>query len=291
MTERQLYRALYRIVWAMGERFELAKSQYPTWRIAMVYFWALLHDRPICWALRQENWPGRGRHRLPSNATMSRRLRRTLTRQLVQAVAGHVLDLVGYDPSVLYLDGKALPVGGLSGDPDTSVGYGAGKKCRGFKLHLICDRHGVPVVWKVKTMVQPEWIAAGELVERGPRGPGYIVADGNYDKNALYDQVAARGRQLVATRHQGQGTGHRRQSPHRLRSLALGESVRTRLLRQRGTIERLFGNLCSGAGGLAPLPSWVRRRHRVELWVEGKIILHCLRRLHRQSKLASPDAA
>ena len=56
---------------------------------------------------------------------------------------------------------------------------------------------------------------------RGPGG-GYLLGDGNYDATALYDAAAAHNRQLVARpRRPNAGRGHRRQSPHRLRSIAL----------------------------------------------------------------------
>lgn len=280
--ERELYRQLYRIAWAMGQRFGCPRMRHPTWQIVMVYFWAVLHDRSMSWATLSAHWPTR--KRLPSNATMSRRLRHPRTVAMIHAMSLHVLELLGYDPGVLFIDGKPLPVGGLSGDLDASVGYGAGKCCRGYKLHAICDRSGVPVVWTVRTMRQPEWKVAQELVGQLPVQEGYLVADGNYDKTALYDQTAASGRELVASRRDGKGTGHRPQSPHRMAALGLAPSLRAQLLSQRGTIERMFGTMCGTGGGLSPLGSWVRRQRRVELWVEAKIILYCLRKLARRRK-------
>ena len=289
--ERELYRQLYRIVWAMGQGFRCPRAQHSTWRIVMVYFWAVLHDRPVSWATQVGHWPQRGVHNpLPSNATLSRRLRHPLTAALVQAVALHVLELLGYDPSVLFLDGKPLPVGGLGGDPDTTVGYGAGKRCRGYKLHAICDKNGVPVVWTVRTMRDPEWQVAGELVQQLPAQSGYLVADGHYDKNPLYDQAGQCGRQLVATRHRGRSTGHRRQSPYRMKALGMDAPLRRQLLARRSTIDRMFGHLCATGGGLAPLPAWVRRQHRVQLWVQAKIILYCLRMLSRRRHAAQEVA-
>jgi len=289
--ERERYRQLYRIVWAMGQSFRCPHAQYPTWRIVMVYFWAVLHDRPISWATQPCHWPVRGVHNpLPSDATMSRRLRDPRTCAMVHAVALHVLEVLGYDLSVLFLDGKPLPVGGLSGDTDATVGYGAGKCCRGYKLHAICDKNGVPVVWTVRTMRQPEWQVADQLVQQLPPDNGYVIADGNYDKNALYDQAGRCGRQRIAMRHCGKSTGHRRQSRYRMQALGMDASRRRELLQRRSTIDRMFGNLCAAAGGLAPLSAWVRRQHRVQLWVEAKIILYCLRMLLRRRKVAQEVA-
>jgi len=274
----------------MGQRFSLPGSQHSTRRIVMVYFWAVLHDRPISWALQRCHWPAKGVHLpLPSNATMSRRLRRCQTQALLAAALAHLRGELAGDQRVLYLDGKPLVIGGLGGDPDASVGYGAGKRCRGYKLHALCDGAGLPVAHLVTTMRVPEWQAARRLVRQLGRQKGYVVADGNYDKTVLYVRVGRLGRQLVARRHQGQGLGHRRQSPHRLSSLTLAPAVREQLLRQRGVIERMFAQLCAPAGGLGPLGAWVRREHRVQRWVQAKLILYCLRLLLRRQ--SQPEVA
>jgi len=282
--ERELYRQLYRIVWPMGNRFHCPGTRHPTWRIVMVYFWAVLHDRPISWATQAHHWPTRTR--LPSDATMSRRLRDARMIAMIHQVSLHIRKLLKPDPSVLMLDGKPLPIGGLGEDPDATVGYGAGKFCRGYKLHTMCDQHGVPVAWTVRSMREAEWKVAGDLVVLLPPGKGYIVADGNYDKTSLYDLTGPRNRHLIAPRRRGRDFGHRPQSPHRLRALSLDEALRQRLLSQRGAIERMFANLCNAGGALAPLGAWVRRQHRVELWVEAKMILYCLRMLLRRRNIA-----
>jgi hypothetical protein len=74
------------------------------------------------------------------------------------------------------------------------------------------------------------------------------------------------------------GKGHRYQSPHRLRSIALSETAFGRALYGvRTQIERCFGNAVSFAGGLAPLPPWVRRHHRVHCWVAAKLLINGVR--------------
>ncbi|MCY2930121.1 MAG: hypothetical protein NTV86_11635 [Planctomycetota bacterium] len=47
----------------------------------------------------------------------------------------------------------------------------------------------------------------------------------------------------------------------------------------RTGIERSYGNLTSFAGGLGPLPAWVRRPHRVATWVAAKLSLDYTRRI------------
>jgi hypothetical protein len=68
------------------------------------------------------------------------------------------------------------------------------------------------------------------------------------------------------------------QAPDRLRAIDLlkrpfGEA----LFALRGSVERGFGNATSFAGGLAPLPAWVRRSYRVHLWVWAKLLINGVR--------------
>ena len=39
---------------------------------------------------------------------------------------------------------------------------------------------------------------------------------------------------------------------------------------------KLLGDLCDDGTVLAPLPSWVRRGHRVCCWVQAKLIIHAI---------------
>lgn len=278
--ERELYRALYQVVWTVGQSFRSPRMVHPDWRIVMVYLWAVLHDRPVSWACRRSSWPSARRDRLPSCSTMSRRLRRAGTHHFLNTVEQrlrHLLGGVEQANSVVYIDGKALPVGGLSGDPDATVGYGAGKLVRGYKLHVLCDQQGLPVNWSVRTVKQAEPSVAVELLSRLHPAEGYVVADGNYDKNPVYEQAGQRGRQLIARQRKGKALGHRRHSRYRLLARQMDPAVKGRLYSGRWVIERTFGTLCSGSAGLAPLPSWVRRLHRVRLWVQAKIIIYYMR--------------
>ena len=115
-------------------------------------------------------------------------------------------------------------------------------------------------------------------------GGGYALADGNYDASRLFDRAGARGYQLVAAqRDQNPGKGHRYQSPHRLRCIALLATPFGRdLYARRVAAETAFGNATAFAGGLGPLPAWVRRRHRVELWAWAKLAINAARIIRRQ---------
>jgi hypothetical protein len=49
------------------------------------------------------------------------------------------------------------------------------------------------------------------------------------------------------------------------------------LVNARRQVERFFGNLTSFAGGLGPLPSWVRTLPRVERWIQAKLAINAVR--------------
>ena len=109
------------------------------------------------------------------------------------------------------------------------------------------------------------------------------MGDGNFDANAVHDEAARHGGQLVAPRRNGpgKGLGHRPQSPARLRCIDLLEnglsSFGRELHAMRAVIERKFGYLASTGGLLGSLPAWVRCHARVRMWVQAKLIIAELR--------------
>jgi hypothetical protein len=83
----------------------------------------------------------------------------------------------------------------------------------------------------------------------------------NYDSNMLHAVCDQRGNLQLVTRRRygpGNGTGHRRQTPDRLRSMAISESpfndFAIGLLEGREAIERDFGNLVNWAEALTASP-------------------------------------
>jgi len=185
------------------------------------------------------------------------------------------------------VDGKPLFVGGCSKDPDARKGYGAGQQGKGYKIHLIWSNHCVPEAWDVTSLNRSEPVVAGELLPQVDEG-GYLLADGNYDTNPLHDTAARRGYQLLANdRRTNAGKGHRRQSLTRLRGIALRRTPFGKaLLAYRDEIERTFGQVTSFAGGLGPLPAWVRRHRRVRTWVWCKLLINATR-IQRKQQLAA----
>jgi hypothetical protein len=102
-----------------------------------------------------------------------------------------------------------------------------------------------------------EALVARRLI-RQLAGGGYLLGDGVYDVNRLFDLAGQRGYQLVTPPPKAP-PGRRRQSQHRLRSIDLvGDPFGQALYGQRIGIEEAFGNVSSFGGGLGPLPAWVR---------------------------------
>jgi hypothetical protein len=284
--ERKLWPALYRLLRDEGAAFSQKSVQYPPWLIAAVLSWATLHDRPRCWACDPKNWSTTTLRpaTLPSPSAISRRARSLAVGMLMRAV--HDRLRACSEPALAScLDGKPLQVGSRSADRDARP---KGPFGPGYKLHAIWTTRPVPDSWEVTAAGVGEAPVAERLVSRANAG-GYLLADGNYDSGPLFDASARSGYQLVVNHwRRNPGAGHRRQSPHRLRSIALQQTAFGRALYAvRGQIERWFGNAVSFAGGLAPLPAWVRGADRVYCWVSVKLIINGVRIAQKHRLMAS----
>jgi hypothetical protein len=185
--------------------------------------------------------------------------------------------LPGRKDWVTMVDGKPLPVGTHSKDPDAQWGRAGYGYAKGYKLHAVYGSVPVPLSWEITALNVAETTVASRLI-LALNGGGYLLGDKLYDSNPLHDVANAAGYQLVADRKRpNTGLGHRCHSRGRLRSIALLEKgFGKSLYAHRGAIERQFGWLTSHAGGLSPLPSWVRRDHRVQCWVQAKLIIHAI---------------
>jgi hypothetical protein len=283
--ERELWPRLYYRLQEVGNGFCQKYAQHPPWVIVAVLLWAALHDRPLGWACDPTNWGSTGWRpaRLPSGATVSRRLRGLAVGLLLRALEDR-LRQAGVPALVSCLDGKPLPVGGRSKDPDARP---KGPLGPGYKLHAIWTLQPVPAAWEVTAAGVGEAPVGERLVGRAG-GAGYLLGDGNYDSSPLFDASAQAGYQLVVPAwRENAGRGHRYQSPHRLRSIALsGTEFGRALYALRGRIERSFGNAVAFGGGLAPLPPWVRRQQRVHCWVAAKLLINGIRIIRKQGLAA-----
>ena len=276
--ERELWPPLYRALRAVGKDFRQKYVSYPPWVIAAVFLWAAVHDRPVSWACRPAHWSTTRLRpsRLPSAATLSRRADGLPVGALLRALTQHLREQ-GEQQLLSLLDGKPLPVSNVSKDPDAKRGRAAGGMGKGYKLHTVWSGRPLPEAWEVTPLNEAEATVAQRLVRQGP-GAGYLLADGNYDSSPLYDAAAAEGYQLVTPLPENAGQGHRYQSPHRLRVRDLLQGTFGKeLYALRGRIERLYGNVVSFAGGLGPLPTWVRGQERVRTWVWAKLLINAVR--------------
>ena len=282
--ERVRWLKLYRLASELGKAFP-GGVRYSSAVIVGVFLWAAIHDRPVSWACEEQHWPTRPEiRRLPSQSLMSRRLRSKAVKGLLEAMEKALRDR-GEPHWVKSIDSKPLVVGPYSKDREARWGRATKHGfARGYKLHAVWDGRALPDVWRIEPMNVADTQAARELLPR-VSGSGYLLGDGQYDSNQLYDLAATRQHQLVAPRRKtAKGLGHQRHSPYRLRSIELQQqSFGKALSRERSQIERSFGGLTCFGGGLAPLPSWVRRPHRVELWVQAKLLINATRVLHRRS--------
>lgn len=274
--ERELWRALYLLARECDPAPFWEVVSYFDYEIVAVYLWSVLHDRPVCWACEPMNWPkGLWKRNLPSQSTMSRRLRTTEVQRLLSSMKGQLaaLERGGF---VWFVDGKPLTVGTHSKDRDSEWGRAGRGYAKGYKLHAVYGRGPLPIEWEVAPLNVSEPEVAARLISLLERGGGYILGDKAYDSNPLHDVSSARGYQLVAERKRpGTALGHRPHTPGRLRCIEL---LRTEfgqdLYHCRDDVERQFGWLTNHSAGLAPLPAWVRRPHRVRLWIQAKLISH-----------------
>jgi hypothetical protein len=254
-VEHRLWQAIVAVLATLDNPRTPARFAFPDAQVVGVYYWAVMCDRPTSWACRKEHWPVHRRKRpLPSPATMSRRLRSARVKALLDALERRVTAPAG--PGLFWMvDGKPLPIGGCSKDKQAGYGRAAGGKAKGYKLHALVGTDGSVAGWRVAPMNTDERVMAERLLKAAPpKVLGYVVADANYDSNKLHRVCDAHGnRQPVTPRRYGPAkvTGHREQTPGRLRSIALTEgpfpAFADRLRLDRAEIERRFANGRTGA--------------------------------------------
>jgi hypothetical protein len=280
--ERELWELLLHLLTRLCNRWP--RGRFGDEEVLAVYLWAVVHDRPVSWACDRGHWPSDLiRYPLPSQPTMSRRLRTASVEQLMNSLEDQLLAI----SAVKYLwvrviDAKALPVGGPSKDPDAQWGRGACAVQHGYKFHAVWGFGPLPIAWALAPLNVSEQRLAKELIRDLP-GQGYLLGDSQFDSNALYDIAAEAGYQLVAARQRpGTRLGHRSHSPHRLRSIELLQRPFGKgLYKVRVRIEHCFAQLTTFVGGLGPLPFWVRRFSRVRLWVQAKLLINAIRILNQ----------
>jgi len=268
------------------------RPRYPDALVVRMLLWAVSHDRPPSWSCDRSHYGPlfRPRKRLPSVSQFNRRVRTERVRRVLQSMHDERAGVL-VPTALSYLDGKPLPVGVASKDPDAKVGHVMGGFARGYKLHAWMSEDRRIVLWSVMPLNVGEQPVAEALVWAMPElsDRALVIADRNYDTHDLHKAVDARNGRLVV---RPRGVAHH---PVTLRQMGrarreLLEVYQSRpglidlLYKQRTNAEGTLGNLCSYGGGLGPLPAWVRRLPRVRRWVGCKIILYNTRVHVRSTK-------
>lgn len=283
-----LWERVYQLVMS-ADHTQKGQPIYSDRVIVLVALRAIKDDQSINWACQAENWQGLSvPESLPSQPTMSRRLRSPGVQALMKAVES-CLQRPLEPTEVIAVDARPLTISRYSKDPDAEYGYALCGIGLGYKFHAIWAHGPVPLAWQVHTLRANEaTVATEQLVPSLPetKSRPYLLGDAGYDVNKLYAASATRGYRLVARpQRPGRGLGHRRHHPDRISGLKLLRSRwGHRLMIRRNAIERSFGNWSVRPEGLSELPKHVRRLHRVQLFVQGKIILNGIRILMNRNQ-------
>ena len=275
--EQELWKVLY--VFACRLDKSWPRGFYKDCEIIGVFLWAVIHDRPTCWATESKNWPEKSDMCVPSQSTMSRRLRSIGVGQLFDAMAEqYVLISAMTTHWVKIVDAKPLPIGGHGKDPEAKWGHSVRGPAKGYKIFVIWGNGTIPLTWRVTPMNESETKMTQRMLP-DLQGGGYLLGDSIYDSNPLYNLARQYNHQLVAPRKRPRtALGHRRHDPDRLRAMNLLQTKFGKaLMAEREHVEQQFAHLTNFGGGLAPLPNWVRRITRVRQWVQAKLLINAVK--------------
>lgn len=260
-----------------------AKSgqQYSDREILLVMLWAVLHDRPVCWACESENWPvHRQPPRLPHPSTVSRRARSAELAKFVGAAHATLRERLSDDCRTAMIDGKPLLISDYSRDPEAANGRSMRRWGRGYKLHAVVDAHGVVQAFEVLPLNVQERAAARRLLVDLPKSIRRVLADGNYDSGPLHSLLEPLRRKLYTPLIKNYAGP--RSHPRRRRLLRImNHDIGIKIANAREHIERQFALMGNLGFGLKGLPNWVRRQHRVANWISHKLLLYHAWRFHQ----------
>jgi IS5 family transposase len=250
------------------------RCQYSDREILRVTLWAIIHDRPIVGACEPAHWSDTWRpEALPDPSTVSRRWKWPELQEKAYALHAESVRRLGVASRYAAIDGRPLPVGGCSKDPDARCGRAARGMGKGYKMHALVDMRHVILAYMIRPMNEAEQTVALPLVSKAPAGVTRLVGDGIYDSIKLHQAAEATGRKLYTPLRENR-VG-RRQQPRRLHLWRLGQrSAGHRRLKSRDEIERTFGQTSTISFGFKGLPAWARRSHRVFRWMWGKNLIH-----------------
>ena len=264
---------------------KLPRALFSDRLIVLLYFWTVLHDRPMTWSLRRCHYNRLFRPRkLPSISQLNRRIASDRFQQILQRIHEHLVGDVRFKG--LFIDGKPLCVSAVSGDRARRSGHISGGFAKGYKLHAVMSSDGKIPVFCVCPLNMHEMPVARRMLTCLPDLSGVLVmADGNYDSHVLHKDVDTYGGWLIT--HPRGSAKHpvtlRQMGPARRLLLKMWESnpkLMRAIYKQRTAIERLFGNLSNLLG---PLPNCVRGLARVRRWAGAKICLFHVLQMTRKT--------
>lgn len=268
----------------------LKRAQYGDHLIVCLYFWAVLHDRPMTFAVDPVHYNRCFRPRkVPSISQLNRRI----ASERFQGILQRVHERLAGDSRCrgLCLDGQALVVNRSSQDRDARVGHIPGGMGKGYKLHIVAASNGNIPVFSVMPLNTHELPVAQQMLAAIPHdlAGALVMADGNYDSHDLSKQVSSRGGFLI-THPRGRAkhpVTRKQMGPARREMIDLWENhpkLMKRIYQERKQIERRFGNLACTPGLLTSLPKFVRGLARVRRFVGAKICLYHAHRIARFAK-------
>lgn len=142
--EHQLFKEIVAVLQRIDKPRANVRCTYFGENIVRVWFWAVLHDRPVSWACECTSWPIHlRRRRLPSGSTMSRRMRTDQVQILIQRIEDEQLRTDGSKSLAWMIDGKPLVISGCSKDRQAGFGRAARGKAKGYKRHSIIGIDGM----------------------------------------------------------------------------------------------------------------------------------------------------
>lgn len=271
------------------------KVQVSSTQVVAMHLWQVYHDRTLSWACQRSSYGGVFRPRkLLSISQYSRRVKSPRVQRLLTYMQQAVSRADG-PVRLSYFDGKLLPVAMHSKDRQatkvrTNHGY-----VRGYRLHAWATDRGFLPVWSVTGAHEGEQTVARRLCPHLPpmAADALVLGDVRFDSAKLYADVAVTGATRLTPLQAISQVPRKRQAMGPARRAAVEAWEQTpafvrQILHERGAIERIFGTLSGTAGGLGPLPAWVRGLDRVRRWVGIKVILYNARlRLRHARKRAA----
>jgi len=278
------WRILYRIIKREARRLPRPRRryQYSDVLIAAMFFWAVGHDRPLCWATLRSSYHSLFRpRRLPSNAAFNRRVRSARFAQLLQRIFIATRSAPPADATLL-LDARPLPVGACSKDRHAKPGRVYSGFARGYRVHALVTSDGGVLAFELTAMNVAEPDVALRLLPQASPG-ALVLSDGGNDSARVYAAAEQCGVRFRARPRKNAGRGHCRQSPARLCGIADWRANDATYRRKRLAVERIFAWQSNFGGGLSPLPAWVRTPARTLRWVTAKLAIYHVRRRLQQA--------